>query len=282
MDPDLNPLLLRHDQEGKRPVWVSLVAHLLRSVRKAVRGRWGMAAGIRGRGRRSRRGSSFLAGVLVGGLLAVALGRVEAWRRDPNRLARTFYDLIAPIYDLWAGERGPLDPLRRQLVEMLELEPGDQVLEVSVGTGANLSFICERVGPSGRIHGLDLSEGMLAQARKKLPGLPCPVELRQGLAEDLPYPDNSFDAVLHLGGINFFTDPRRALQEMSRVAKPGARIVVSDETVAPFNGLRALLGSVVLRLVPRLRPPTEMAPDPHPELRYLAGGYIYALRWSKI
>jgi len=90
-------------------------------------------------------------------------------------------------------------PLRRELVDMLDLEPGDQVLEVSVGTGANLPLMCEKIGPSGRISGVDISEGMLAQVRKKLPSIPCAVELRQGLAEDLPYQENSFDAVLHLG-----------------------------------------------------------------------------------
>lgn len=231
--------------------------------------------------RRSGRARAFLIGFLIGSLTATGLRMVAVWSQDPNRFARTFYDLIAPIYDLWAGERGPLASLRQQLVEMLELEPGDQVLEVSAGTGANLPFLCPKVGPFGRIEGLDISEGMLAQARQKLAALPCPVELRQGLAEELPYPDNSFDAVLHLGGINFFTDRRRAVEEMVRVAKPGARIVVSDETLPPFDGLRALLARVLLRFVPRLRPPLELVPEPHPELRYLGGGYVYAIAWRK-
>lgn len=226
-------------------------------------------------------GRSLLFGAFAAGLVMVALGRKSGWWRDPNRPITAFYNLIAPTYDLWAGERGLMEPLRRELVEMLDPEPGDQLLEVSVGTGGNLPFMCDRVGPSGRIFGMDISEGMLAQARKKLASIACTVELRHGLAEELPYQDNSFDAVLHLGGINFFTDRRRALEEMDRVARPGARIVVSDETVAPFGGLRGLLSGVILRLIPRLRPPVELAPDPHPELHYLARGYIYALVWRK-
>jgi ubiquinone/menaquinone biosynthesis C-methylase UbiE len=236
---------------------------------------------LRGRDRGLGHGRSLLAGVLTIVLLVAVLGRRAGWWRDPNRLARAMYDLIAPIYDLWGSESGPLAGVRRELVEMLELEPGDQVLEVSVGTGANLPFICAEVGSSGRVYGLDLSEGMLAQARGKLAALSCPVILRQGLAEELPYPDNSFDAVLHLGGINFFTDRRRALEEMSRVAKPGARIVVADETVAPFDGFRALLGRAILYLVPRFRPPMGLVPDAHPELRYLGGGYIYVIAWRR-
>jgi len=223
----------------------------------------------------------FLAGILVGAALPGALRTLAAWRQNPNRFALAFYDLIAPIYDLWAGEEGFLAPVRQQLVDMLELGPGDRVLEVSVGTGANLPLICGKVGPSGHVDGLDISEGMLTQARKKLSTLACPVELRQGLAEDLPYADNTFDAVLHLGGINFFSDRRRALEEMARVAKPGARIVVSDETAPHTDGLRAVLGQAVLQLVPRLRPPLDMVPAPHPELRHLLGGYIYAIVWTK-
>ncbi len=164
------------------------------------------------------------------------------------------------------------------LVDMLDLEPGDQALEVSVGMGVNLPLMCEKIGSSGRVFGLDISEGMLAQARNKLSSLPCVVELRQSLAEELSYPDNSSDALFHLGGINFFTSPRRALEEMDRVAGPGARIVVSDETVALVGGLRARLSRAILWLVPRLRPPTELVPDPHPQLRYLAGGYLFAMQ----
>ncbi|HEX2922700.1 MAG TPA: methyltransferase domain-containing protein, partial [Chloroflexota bacterium] len=176
-----------------------------------------------------------LVGVLATGLLVIVLAKGPTWRRDPNRLFRAMYNLVAPIYDLWAGEQSALTPLRRQLAEMMELEPGDQVLEVGAGTGANFPFIAAKVGSSGHIYAQDLSEGMLAQARKKVATMPCPVDLQQGQAEDLPYPDNSFDAVLHLGGINFFTDPRRALEEMSRVAKPGAKIVVSDEPSLILN-----------------------------------------------
>lgn len=239
-----------------------------------------VGAHVAGSSRECGYGRAFAVGFLAGALLAVGL-RIAATRLDPNRVARAAYDLIAPIYDLWGGERGPLAPMRQQLVEMLELEPGDQVLEVSVGTGANLPYIAAKLGPSGRIDGLDISEGMLEQARRKLSALTCPVELRQGLAEELPYPDDSFDAVLHLGGINFFTDRRRALVEMARVARPGARIVVSDETLPTFDGLRAPLARGTLALIPRLRPPMELIPDSSPELRYLAGGYAYAIVWRK-
>ncbi|HEX2987313.1 MAG TPA: hypothetical protein VHS06_03990, partial [Chloroflexota bacterium] len=77
-----------------------------------------------------------LVGVLATGLLVLVLAKWPTWRRDPNRLFRAMYNLVAPIYDLWAGEKSALAPLRQQLAEMMELEPGDQVLEVGAGTGA--------------------------------------------------------------------------------------------------------------------------------------------------
>ena len=79
-------------------------------------------------------------------------------------------------------------------------------------------------------YGLDLSAGMLARCRRNARQLKLQFQLCQGLAEHLPYPSSVFDCVFHMGGINFFTDPGAALSEMVRVARPGTRLVVVDET----------------------------------------------------
>jgi ubiquinone/menaquinone biosynthesis C-methylase UbiE len=79
-------------------------------------------------------------------------------------------------------------------------------------------------------YGLDLSAGMLARCARHARRLGLRFQLCQGIAERLPFPDEAFDCVFHIGGINFFTDPAAALQEMVRVAKPGTRLVVADET----------------------------------------------------
>lgn len=200
---------------------------------------------------------------------------------DPNRVARVMYNLMAPLYDPALDLAGGLRELRQTLVDRLELKAGDQVLEVSVGTGANLPYIAERIGPTGKIYGIDISEGMLAQARKKLPEIPCPVELLWGNAEDLPYPSDYFDAVLNFGAMNFITNRKKAIDEMVRVAKPGAKIAFGDETVAPNGLLRGLLSNLVLGLIPRLRPPTDLVPEPGARLSYLANGFIYVIDWRK-
>ncbi|HLB29282.1 MAG TPA: methyltransferase domain-containing protein [Dehalococcoidia bacterium] len=137
------------------------------------------------------------------------------------------------------------------------------------------------MGPTGRVYGLDISEGMLAQARKKLAALPYEVELLWGNAEDLPYPDNSFDAVLNFGALNFITDRKKAIDEMVRVAKPGAKIVLGDETLARDGLLRDLLSPVVLTLIPRLRPPIDLVPRTGAHLSYAASGIIYIIDWRK-
>lgn len=135
---------------------------------------------------------------------------------------------------------------RLELVERLRLGEGMQVLEVACGTGLNYAPLIERIGTSGRVTGLDLSTPMLDAAAARITGENWPVELVRGNALRLPFPDGRFDAVLHAGTINRF-NAKRAMAEMARVAKAGARVVVCDEGIAPWlrdtpygRGVRAL------------------------------------------
>jgi len=111
-----------------------------------------------------------------------------------------------------------------------------RVLEIGVGTGANLPLI-ERDLPRGldvEIWGLDFSRGMLEQCRRR-PPLASGRRVRLLLADAhaLPFPDSTFDRVFHVGGIASFRDPRLALAEMARVARPETPIVVVDERLDP-------------------------------------------------
>ncbi|MBI2952819.1 MAG: methyltransferase domain-containing protein [Chloroflexi bacterium] len=226
----------------------------------------------------TRKGFGFWPGLLVGLLLFWVLARP---RVDLNQVARAMYNFIAPYYDPLLELSASLPEVRQMAVDRLELRTGDRALEVSVGTGANLPYIARRIGSTGQIFGIDISEGMLAQARKKLATVPCPVELQLGNAEDLPYADGIFDAVLNLGAMNFITDRKKAIDEMVRVAKPGAKIVFADETLGPDGPVRGLLSQVVFRLVPRLRPPINLVPEPGARLSYSANGFMYIIDWRK-
>lgn len=100
---------------------------------------------------------------------------------------------------------------------------GDRVLDLACGTGALTLAAAEIVGSSGSVVGLDANPEMLAVARRK----PIPVEWREGMAEALPFADDSFDAVVSQFGFMFFEDKPKALREMMRVLKPGRRLAVA-------------------------------------------------------
>jgi ubiquinone/menaquinone biosynthesis C-methylase UbiE len=197
----------------------------------------------------------------------------------PDRWFSLFYNTVSPVYDrLWIRKE-----MRRDLVSRLRLQPGHLVLETGVGTGANLPLLCAAVGPRGRVEGIDLSAGMLRRAEGKTASLPCAVSLHLQNASDLPYPEDHFDAVLHFGGINFFTDRERALREMVRVAKRGARLVIADETAAMGGRLGSVLSAWALRLFPRLRPPLDLLPSQVQVvgMDYSPRGFFYILELVK-
>ncbi len=116
---------------------------------------------------------------------------------------------------------------RREVLDRLE-PAGGRVLEVSIGPGVNLPYLLARPDV-GEVHGLDISPGQLRRCQSFVQGHGWRVPLYLANAEALPFGDATFDAVFHIGGINFFNDKARAIAEMVRVAKPGTRIVICDE-----------------------------------------------------
>jgi SAM-dependent methyltransferase len=103
------------------------------------------------------------------------------------------------------------------------ISQGQRVLDVACGTGVLACAAFDRAGASGEVAGLDPNEDMLAVARRKN----ARIEWRDGRAESLPFPDESFDAVVSQFGLMFFDDQRTALREMMRVLKPGGRMAVA-------------------------------------------------------
>jgi ubiquinone/menaquinone biosynthesis C-methylase UbiE/uncharacterized protein YbaR (Trm112 family) len=116
---------------------------------------------------------------------------------------------------------------RREITDRLEPK-GGRLLEVSIGPGVNLPYLVGRADV-GEIYGLDISQGQLNRCREYIAHRGWDIQLQLGNAERLPYQDNTFASVFHVGGINFFNDKGKAIEEMIRVAKPGSRILISDE-----------------------------------------------------
>jgi len=103
------------------------------------------------------------------------------------------------------------------------VQPGQRVLDVGCGTGVVARELAVRTGSGGRVVGVDPSPGMLAVAEQLAPD----VEWREGVAESLPFPDGSFEAVVSQFALMFFNDRRQALREMLRVLTPGGRLAVA-------------------------------------------------------
>jgi len=148
-----------------------------------------------------------------------------------NQKYNRLYETIGGFYDdsqrVACALRG-ISPGQyfRHYLRFLEVNPGDSVLETSVGTGLNYKYL-----PHGlKLFGLDLSAEMLTNCQANLRRWEMEADLLLGNAEDLPFADNSFDVVFHVGGINFFNDRAKAIREMIRVAKPGSRMLIADET----------------------------------------------------
>lgn len=152
--------------------------------------------------------------------------------------------------------------IRARLIDRLELKSNASVLETGVGSGGNLQIIAKRTGKNARLDGLDISSETLKVARRKMKSKGVQAELIQGNASYLPYKAKKFDAVLHLGALNEFSKKKRAIEEMLRVAKPGAKIVICDEGLAPGKE-KTLWGRWILHFIPLFasKPPVELVPN---------------------
>jgi len=148
------------------------------------------------------------------------------------------------LYDLflWLVSLGTERAYRGRALELVKLKAGESVLDIGCGTGTLAIAAKQRVGPAGRVYGVDASPEMLARAGKKAKKAGVEVVFKNGIVEGLPFPDGHFDVVLttmmlhHLG--------RKARQqcarEVRRVLKPGGRVLAVDFG-QPAEGKRGLL-----------------------------------------
>jgi ubiquinone/menaquinone biosynthesis C-methylase UbiE len=158
---------------------------------------------------------------------------------DPERqdveATRTFYDRISGVYDALADASE--HESRERGLELLAPAPGERVLEIGFGTGHSLVDLARAVGPTGRVSGIDLSEGMARASRQRLQaaGLDDRVEIRVGVAPPLPWPDSGFDAVTLSFTLELFPDAviPELLAETRRVLRPEGRLGVVSMSVNP-------------------------------------------------
>jgi ubiquinone/menaquinone biosynthesis C-methylase UbiE len=204
-----------------------------------------------------------------------------------NQKYNRLYEFIGGFYDdiqrAACALRGisPGQYLRGYL-RFLEINPGDSVLETSVGTGLNYKYL-----PRGaRLFGLDLSAEMLTNCQANLRRWEMDADLFLGNAEDLPFANDSFDVVFHVGGINFFNDRAKAIREMIRAAKPGSRLLIADETeehVKSTYERSPVIGRYFKNREEVVAAPIDLVPPEMKEihLEILRDGQFYVLTFRK-
>jgi ubiquinone/menaquinone biosynthesis C-methylase UbiE len=138
---------------------------------------------------------------------------------------------------------GPWAPL---LVDAARLAAGERVLDVACGTGVVARAAAKRVGPTGRVVGVDLNPGMIVVARSLPATSDAPIEWLERSALDLRLENASFDVVLCQQGLQFFPDKAVALQEMRRVLDHSGRLALS---VWNSNSIGVYTGAVSAALV---------------------------------
>lgn len=115
---------------------------------------------------------------------------------------------------------------KRQAIEMMDIRPGHQVLEVGCGTGEEVRYMGELVGEAGWVTGVDVSQTMIDAARQRSLGSGLPVVFRVADAHHLDFAENTFDACGCFSVFEIVHDPAQALSELVRVTKPGGRVAV--------------------------------------------------------
>ena len=128
-------------------------------------------------------------------------------------------------------QRPSVQQQKNAVLSLLQLEPGNSVLDVGCGTGDDILVMAKAVGKSGRAVGIDSSKVMISEALKRTADSDVRVELAVGSAYDLPYPDSTFDAVRCERVFEHLDKPQLALQEIVRVTKSGGRIVLASSDV---------------------------------------------------
>jgi arsenite methyltransferase len=156
------------------------------------------------------------------GLFRYPTGRagLEALGYDPIILRA----LPAPVAASYCGVGNPFS--------LGPMHPGEAVLDIGCGTGVDSLIAALLVGPSGSVTGLDLVPEMLAKAREhgRLAGVQH-VTFMEASAEQLPFPDDSFNVVISNGVFNLIVDKVKALAEVFRVLKPGGRFLLADQVL---------------------------------------------------
>lgn len=204
---------------------------------------------------------------------------------DANEKSRQFYDLLAPFYEFSQGiyyaVSGGEEKARNEYLKYAGVREGDRVLEVSIGNGINIKFLPRNAD----YFGIDVSWGQLKRCQRNISKYNLNVEIFLAEAEHLPFLDGIFDVVFNVGSINYFENKQAAIEEMLRVAKPEASLLIADETEksARMHNKLPIYRGFFNSFKESVVPPTDLLPDNvnHVRLTEIRGGAYYCLQFKK-
>jgi ubiquinone/menaquinone biosynthesis C-methylase UbiE len=152
----------------------------------------------------------------------------------------------APLYEFAFGRF--LRRTHAAVVELAAVRAGERVLDVACGTGSLALALKASAGPTGSVHGIDASQEMIEVARRNVAKAGVDVNVQEGLAEALPFPDGTFDLVVSQLAVHHWPDDLKptAFGEMRRVLKPGGRCLIID-----FEPPKSFPGRLVARMILR-------------------------------
>ena len=162
------------------------------------------------------------------------------------------FDVAAEAYDGFMGRYSRL--LSPQLADLAGIHSGQRVLDVGCGPGALTSELVTRLGP-GAVSAVDPSEPFVAAARGRHPG----VEVQRASAEQLPFPDGTFDAALAQLVVHFMADPVAGLTEMARVTRPGGVVAACVWDHAGEQGPLSVFWQAARALNPDVHDESDLA-----------------------
>jgi ubiquinone/menaquinone biosynthesis C-methylase UbiE len=215
-----------------------------------------------------------------------SIGGKEKEENDYYQATSDTYDLTVDwLFRVFSEDESAV---RNKGHELLEVKPDSRVLETGCGTCRDSIHIARRLGPTGELFMQDLSANMLELGRRRMMDQRsseeeyCKIEFFEANAACLPFPDEFFDAAYHFGGLNLFSDKKRALAEMTRVVRRGGKIVVGDEGLAPwlrntpYGDSLANVSELFLHL-----PPLESLPDCARDVsvRWVVGNAFYVIEY---
>lgn len=181
-------------------------------------------------------------GVTINGQASHTICSAMADKPDPQAIkARqtAIFDQVASGYDNHAQRFFPLSAAH--MITLARPMPGERVLDVATGTGLAAIASAQAIGPGGRVQAIDLSAGMLDQARHNIHKHALDnVDLQLMDAEQLDFGDNDFDLISCAFGVFFFTDYQTALRNWLRVLRPGGRLVFTTFGASSFMPLARL------------------------------------------